>query len=335
MNNLSKLILKGLIFTILLSPLTFVYLDLENEQNVIKMTMDYAFHQAKTSSSIQDDIVFLGDSRLISGIDMDYLQGKRSFEFTNLSIGGSSFLESYYLLKYYLETHPKPKTVFLSYVPSIHFFKPSILGHFGLPSVFQLHPLDLIESGQLSNYFVNNLNRNKDYLWRLMKTAVHQDTLRINRPFPFFGGTTALEIKEIYTSHHGFVIWARSQTQVDQHREPFYWDREAKEQNKKIDPVEKKYFTRIISLCNQHHIQTACILMPIHESSEDIYKSYVYPIWMEYIDSLPIQILDCQPKYWKYTDFVDPSHLNQTGRRRYNEYLIDSGLLDRMIFFKD
>ena len=204
-----KLILKLLLIALIALPFCLVYVDAENDDYLIRMTIDYAFEQAKCRTTEQDDIVFFGDSRLISGIDMEILQKNRPFRFSNLAVGAGSFLESYFLLKYYLENHPAPKTVVLSFVPSLHFFDPAVFGHFRMPTVFHYRFSDLLMTGYATKYPVLNLANNRKMLGRMIKQIVGKDSIRFNYQYPFFGQPFD-KIKDFYYASGGFGIWARS-----------------------------------------------------------------------------------------------------------------------------
>ena len=312
-------------------PVCVLHFDPENEQSVIKITLNYAFDQAKRDTEQKDDVVFLGDSRLISAIDPGMLNACQNFQFTNLSAGGASFLESYYLLKYYLEHHDDPGIVVISFVPSIHFFESTIFGHFGLPTILNFKPIDLLETGYLSNYFSLNLDRNRNTLLRLLKTCAGKDTLQINRPFPFFGVTSEEEIKTLYHQEKGFLIWSRDPDRHYIKNAVFRWDKKARDENRTLDPREVRYFKKLMQFIKKNHLRSAFLLLPVHEGSKEVYQSYTRKYWDPFVQQFHFDILDNVPQFYDYTLLVDDSHLNTSGRGKYNRYLIQSGLWDEIL----
>ncbi|MBN2417648.1 hypothetical protein JXO52_17575 [bacterium] len=327
--------MKILLITLLAVPLVSVYFDPENEQAVIRLTLNYAFDQVRMEKHTPDDIVFLGDSRLISGIDMGILQQHRHFTYSNISGGGLSFLEGYYLLKYYLENHLKPGIVVLSFVPSIQFFPPTLFGHFGLPTVRHFRFLDLVETGYMGEYFIRNLERNRKTLYRMALTCAGKDTLVFNKPFPFFGMQTMPEISRLYRQNHGFMIWSRDPERIYSRTAVFRWDAEISSENRELDPTEIQYFRRMIDLLERHHVRKAFLLLPLHEAVEPVYETYTKGRWNAFVGSFDFNVIDNTPRYYDYTEFVDDSHLNVRGRIQYNTYLVESGILDSLLDSRD
>ena len=93
----------------LLKNVQFEYMD--EEFPWWKQAMDYIHTKGD-----KPEILFLGDSRMEIGIIPD----KICVNACNLGLGGSTALEAYYVLKKYLEKHPKPEKVFMGFA-GIHF----------------------------------------------------------------------------------------------------------------------------------------------------------------------------------------------------------------------
>ncbi len=326
----TKLILKLLLIALLSLPFCLVYVDVENSDYVIRVTLDHAFDLAKHKTDKAEDILFLGDSRLISGIDMKLLQQHHPFTFSNLSLGGASFLESYYLLKYYLENHPAPRAVVLSFVPSLHFFDPAGFGHFKLPTVFRYKFTDLLKTGCASKYPILNLDNNRKTLGRLIAHLAGQDSLQVNRKYPFFGQSFD-QIKQYFYDTGGFCVWEKSETQVNLHYEPFEWDIKAKEQEGGVNSVELQYLQKIAKLIRDKNVSSTFLLMPITEVGKDLYLSEIHVKWCQALETAHFDKVYNEPLIYENEYFADNSHLNATGRRIYSQYLIDTGIWDEIL----
>jgi hypothetical protein len=251
------------------------------------------------------------------------------FCFSNLSIGGGSFLESYYLLKYYLENHPGPKVAVLSFVPSLHFFDPAVFGHFRLPTVFQFRFMDLLRTGYAAKYPLLNLDYNRKILGRMIKQFAGKDSIQINREYLFFGKPFD-EIKKFYDVSGGFCVWAKYDWQIDPHRDAFEWDVKAKEQ-KGMDRKESAYLQKIARLLREKNVPSVFLLMPLNENAKELYLNSIHDAWSRVLEGAGLDKVFNEPLIYEYRYFVDNSHLNIEGRKKYAHYLIDSGIWDTIL----
>lgn len=80
-----------------------------------KMATTFAKLEMIVNDSTRFDAVFIGDSRIQSGINPHVFDSATGLQSYNISIGGSQYDEMYLLGKVFLEHHPPPALVILSF----------------------------------------------------------------------------------------------------------------------------------------------------------------------------------------------------------------------------
>lgn len=259
------------------------------------------------SSDKQTRVLILGDSVANAA----YMPEMLSDDCLNLSLGGITPMETYYILKDYLQNHPAPESVYISFLDQhlqaedcfwlrtmySHRFTPSETKEMLLDAAKAKETTVAIDHAQL-HWLSYELYLPNKYITSLRRARFFR-RLEENR-----------QSYDSSTLHYGRYIsrgtqqWQGGKISFD----TFY-----------VAPLFDDYYKRLIELCEQNGIRTHLIKLPMPKS---ISFSAVYEQQLaEYYQTLKLQypdvILDRWNSYGKKY-FSDEWHLNNQGALRFS-----------------
>lgn len=321
---MKKLVRNSIIFIILLQLPFYFYVEYFS-MNYMNLEYPMWQYQKEIINGGLDrgdsDILILGDSRTMAGIIPSML----SEDARSLCVGGSSPVESYYILKDYLEIHKKPGTVFISFSP-FHFEKNSFFWERTVK--FKLLTLReemevLSKSRKLNDYIVAG---NKPILFGYIKACLY----RLNFFYYYLPDIRAGKIQ----SRRGSNI-AKFEEMDRDLGFTGYGTKESSgglgfelEQEKfTLSALFDFYMRELLDLCKKEGIMAIYETMPVNEDTfKAVSESYVSD-YLSYIKHLKADygefIID--EEFYNYTNdyFGDPNHLNKRGSERLTLYLRD------------
>ncbi len=301
-------IVYGLYWSYLEFCPTFYNEATNNRWHFLKTTFEEKQNYAHCST------LFLGDSRLNAGVvfrDID-----SSF---NVSAGGASSIEMYFILKKYLESYPAPQKIVLSQSP--RFFKElfAFWGYAVRNDFFEKRELDEIFTAAelLQDTILGTCPRGQAWLFKLKYFKYYQPDLRASRIF--FGKkrnrkmTTSMIVERgrrphplRYQSHSGLNY----ETRYDSF-EP--------------SPLLDLYFDKLLELCQKHSIEVVFLNMPMNESSfkklSPSFKSGFSSYLEQKSKSYSHVLFETNLYAWPDSMFGDPSHLHMKGAKFFTDSL--------------
>ncbi|WP_155942229.1 hypothetical protein [Pseudobutyrivibrio ruminis] len=250
------------------------------------------------------NVVIIGDSSSNSA----YIPEILSDNTINLSVGGSSTVEGYLVLKDYLENNEAPTDVFLSYHDS-HFKNTEAFWNMIVPS----HRFKLMD-----NLEIVNRGRTDETDMFYHKNAI-SDLLLNQIYFPskyitFFTNSIGQNRYEANVKgydeaelHRGRVVGVgKTEFQTTQNRvyDDFL-----------IEPMYGEYFEKTIKLCVDNNIAVHIVKPPLPGNTimTDKYKKAVYDYYNQFITRYDNVSFDWIDKKYLNSKFADEIHLNNDG----------------------
>lgn len=280
---------------------------MDDEYAMYKQQKDYV-----QSKSGENRLVILGDSRAKAG----FVPDKLSSDCYNLALGGATPIEGYYSLKEYLENHPSPEVVILSYAP--------------------MHYMDIDTLWTRSVYF--HTMDTEDFMEILKVAKDFQDNENIlisNYPLEYFMYKMYMPNKYATALKKAGFVFRYEKTKEKYARmeagrgQSYYgtadysdsFNGEAKVTDFHGSDVITHYLEQIFSLCRANNIQVIVKNMPMNEASYSIltedfknhYKQYMEQLEEKY-DSVTF---DVDLSYYTNDYFGDGDHLNEKGTERF------------------
>lgn len=260
-------------------------------------------------------ILFIGDSRLNAGVD--FIQIDSCF---NLSAGGISPIEMYYIVKKYLTVYPAPKKIVLSQSPRF-FTELFSLWKFAVRNRF-FTKQELTEiftsSVQTNDTLIGSFPEYQSLLFTLKYFEYYQPDLRASRIC--FG-------KKRNNKMNAYMLYNKGKRP-----HPLYLKKssglnyEASMKNFRPSPLLNYYFDKLLQLCHQHAIQVHFVNMPMNASS---YSKLSAPLKMQFENYLraknkhyPNMQFDTKLYAWPDSLFGDPSHLHSFGSKHFTDSLL-------------
>jgi len=266
-------------------------------------------------------ILILGDSRTMAGVIPSML----SSDARSLSVGGSSPVESYYMLRNYLKNHKKPETIFLSFSP-FHFEKNSFFWErtvkFKLLSISE--EIEILQrSRELNDYVVAG---NKPILLGYSKALLY----RMNF---FYYYLTDIRAGKIYSRRSSNIAkfnemdrdlgFTRYGTKQSSGGLGF----ELEQEKFTLSALFDYYMRELLDLCKAEGIMVIYETLPVNEDTfKAVTENYVSD-YRDYIKRLKRDYAEfiIDDGFYNYTNdyFGDPNHLNKRGSERLTLYLKD------------
>lgn len=267
----------------------------------------------------------IGDSRAEAGIKPNLIDTK----LLNLSLGGSSSIEGYFILKDMLDKNVKIDTLVVSYgaihfLSSEHFFahslKLSLLKIKNVNEVFndlnedQLTFWKPIEEQKQMSFLENTFTILKSYLI-LLKWPLYYQTEITNSKF-LRGNKNDLFYADI-VQNKGYHLYGKEQSSSDLNEEA-----EANLDNFTPNLAISNALIKLLDLAKKNNIKVFYINVPFNETSykklsldfKSSYDKYFTNLKLKY----PNFTFDSDLSYYKDEYFGDKSHLNDRGSSKFS-----------------
>ena len=284
--------------------------------------------QQKDYTHSYDDksqIIFLGDSAFKAAV----IPAMISDDAYNLALGGAGPIEMYYSLKNYLQNHPKPKKVFISFGP-MHFIYLQRYRDRALYFHF-LSPIETIESQH--NIFKYDKFSIKD------RISMWAENFRLMTKFPteYFQTIKRSQLargninKENYQQvalERGHMFFGR-----DSHWTEHVIPHDQMLVDFKLLNSLDFYMHRLLNLCFENDIPVQMIQTPINHITYDIVQQHDYIVpYQNYLRNLSNDTgveIETELVFYDTELFGDMMHLNERGAKIYTENL-KKNLLNRI-----
>lgn len=272
--------------------------------------------------------IIIGDSRAIAGF-VPKIFGKSYY---NFALGGGTPIESYYILKKYLDKQ-KLDTVIISFSPihlerSIIFFERTL--KFNFLSTKEISEV-LAVSKELNDNFPDSLNGNKGFEFSSDYFLFKSKTYLIKyKFFPFyitdFRGSL---YKPMYSANKivyneindrfGNYDFGKNDSAVGFNYEAL--EKRAFRSSRVMD----YYLKKILKLISDNNIKAYYIVAPFNSGSYEHLDANYLKKYNDYFDVLKNQYKNVIWKneifFYENNCFGDPSHLNSRGQMKFSNYV--------------
>ena len=287
----------------------------------------YTFWNKQFTETKQDEYykaVVIGDSSCNSA----YMPEVISDSMVNLSVGGSSTVEGYYVLKDYLEHNDAPTDVFLSYHDS-HFKYTEAYWDKIVPSHrFSFRDnLEIItnardddtglfyHSGAYADLIATELYFPSEYIvsftnWLKHSSGIDSEDIQSNR-----GYETNISAMEKIERHRGrYTTVGNAVFVTSQYRQYTEFP---------VKPLYESYFDRTIALCEQYGIEVHIVKPPLPDNTQmsDEYVQAVYDFYDKYVEKYDNVTFNWDEQIYGADYFADEIHLNNDGALRFSQYI--------------
>lgn len=285
----------------------------------------YTFWNKQFTQTKQDKyykVVVIGDSSCNSA----YMPEVISDSMINLSIGGSSTVEGYYVLKDYLAHNDAPTDVFLSYHDS----------HFKYTEAYWDK---IVPAHRFS--FLDNLeilkNAKDDETGLFYHSGAYADLIATECYFPskyivgftnyLTQGTEVEDTQQI----RGYETNISAMEKIDLHRgryttignAVFVTSQGRPYTEFPVKPLYEEYFDKTIALCQENGIAVHIVKPPTPDNSimSDEYIEAVKVFYKQYVEKYDNVTFDWGLHIYLAEDFADEIHLNNDGALKFSEYI--------------
>ncbi len=282
----------------------------------------YTFWNKQFTETHQDKyykVVVIGDSSCNSA----YMPEVISDSMVNLSVGGSSTVEGYYVLKDYLEHNDAPTDVFLSYHDS----------HFKYTEAYWDKIVPAHRFSLADNIDILNNSRNDDS-GLFYYNGAYADLLATEAYFPskyivsftnFLtqnstdddmqarGYETNMAALDKIELHRGRYTTIGNATFVTSQGRPYT--------EFPVKPLYEQYFDKTIQLCVDNNISVHIVKPPLPDNSmmSDEYIEAVKVFYKKYVDKYDNVTFSWSQHIFTTEDFADEIHLNNDGALKFSE----------------
>jgi len=321
MNNTLKLLFKISIFLIITYATCYIYIKYfaiyyNSDYNNRWYYLNKVINKQIDISDSSVKYLFLGESRVNAGIDFNRINNSWSMAYE-----GSSPIETYFILKKYLKTYPKPDSIFLSISPRFFceilcFWDNAVRNEFIDYNDFK----EISENSKnLDDTVLGNFIDLKFLLYQIKYIAFYQADIYANRIC--FAKKTNLQMIDWMQNNKGQRFHPNL---LNSSSELNY---ETKYQNFKPSPLLDSYFDKIFELCRKNNIALIFFAMPMNKSSFaklnlDFKNQYSFYI-EKYSSKYPEFLISDSLYFYEDTYFGDNSHLNPKGKQIFTNELIE------------
>jgi len=321
MNKTFKIFLKISIFIFITYLATFIYIKYfpiyqNTENNNRWYYLNKVIDKEIDISDSAIKYLFLGESRVNAGIDFNRINNSWSMAYE-----GSTTIETYFILKKYLENYPKPDSIFLSISPRFLceiycFWDNAVRNEF-------IDYKDFNEisyaSKKLNDTILGNFYDIKFLLYQLKFIEYYQ--LDIYKSRICFAKNSNVQM----------INWMQNNKGQRFHPNLLNFSSdlnyETKYQNFAPSLLLDFYFNKIFELCRINNISLIFFAMPMNISSFKILNSNFKKQYSSYIQkySLKYSEFSISDSLYFFTDscFGDNSHLNEMGKQMFTNQLIE------------
>lgn len=296
-----------ILFQVICAAFPMYYLD--NEYAMYKQQKDYI-----SENNDYNRVLILGDSRAKAS----FMPSQLGEDVYNISLGGISPVESYYMLTEYLENHQAPEYLVLAYAPmhlceasdendNFVLWKRCIYFH-------TFNDKDFFDLAKNSKNFENTYLVDRDHLY--LEYFMH----KIYFPTKY---AVALQ-KAMFSNRHQVNVEKYNQM-IEQKGYSLFGtsgenggvNGEAKLNDFKASDLSDYYLNAIFALCREKNIQVVLEQLPMTETSYIIIKDDFYLHYDMYLADLQAKNTDVRisraVQYFDNSLFGDSDHLNTDG----------------------
>jgi hypothetical protein len=273
------------------------------------------------------ETLILGDSRIQSGINPDYIPRSR-----NISKDTEHYFYNYYKLKHYLKRNPQIKNVILGYSYS------NITKHYDT-----MWFIDKDFSARYYDYYYVLLDKEGKDILKRNKSLFLFAWLKYDIGIPIQPYTSISTIKQIFNRHINVTDYSFSGKFHDSNRSNVNLEKINKKIRKfyepnsdllSVSPIMVQYLYKIINLCHENKIKIYLFNAPLFSQYKngmplkvmDNHRNLLESIQHKYPD---VQYLDYSEYPLKQEYFGDEDHMNSLGAT------IISKDLARIIYSRD
>ncbi|MBN2891066.1 MAG: hypothetical protein JXL97_04290 [Bacteroidales bacterium] len=296
-------------------------LSFNNVNNTRWKITKQVFEKKYDLSDSTINILFIGDSRLNAALDFTKIDYSWSF-----GMGGSTTIESYYLIKKYISVYKKPDTIVMSISPRFlteifAFWDLAIRNDFFTKAEFKeiahIHK-------QLDDTILKGKLNTKYWLYKMNFPAFFQEDVHNN--LIIFG-------KEKNEELISYVLYNRGKRPHPNLKESCSsLNNETKMTKFEPSPIFNFYFDKILQLCKDEQINLIFMAMPMNESSFSRLSTDFVDDYKKYMDKKQ----KAYPKFIISNDlyalpdslFGDESHLNAKGTEFFTEEFLKGKIID-------
>ncbi|HXD91775.1 MAG TPA: hypothetical protein VNX01_01110 [Bacteroidia bacterium] len=206
------------------------------------------------------DYAVLGSSRVFNMVDIKSLDSTFNKKGINLGTSGSSYAENYVLLSEFLS-----KNNISELILNIDEFCFNSKNSYSYPfHEYEFLPL----SDKYNDVFLDYIPKWKSYLWKALPLTKY---IEFNHQF-------VLKPNNLLDKNMGSLLLNETDENEGFGNTKF----ETKRSQAKISEVDKKYFLKIIQLCNSKNIKVILITTPIYNyNHQSFFSSYIKSISQE------------------------------------------------------
>ncbi|SFO35323.1 hypothetical protein SAMN05216351_10745 [Pseudobutyrivibrio sp. JW11] len=285
----------------------------------------YTFWNKQFTETKQDKyykVVVIGDSSCNSA----YMPEVISDSMINLSVGGSSTVEGYYVLKDYLAHNDAPTDVFLSYHDS-HFRYTEAYWDKIVPA----HRFSFMDNMELLTNAIN------DETGMFYHNGAYADLIATEVYFPskyivsLNNFLTQDKESDDIQNVRGYETNVAAMDKVELHRgryttlgnEVFVTSQYRPYTEFPMHPLYESYFDKTIALCQKNGIAVHIVKPPLPDNSQmsDEYIEAVKVFYNRYVEKYDNVTFDWGQHIFTAEDFADEIHLNNDGALKFSEYI--------------
>ena len=275
--------------------------------------------------------IIIGDSRALAGIVPDIIGD----DFYNLSYGGGTPIEGYFLLKKYISKNV-PKTIIISFSPlhlefsNVFFGRPLKYNIFSTKEIVEI----LKKSKELNNKFYNYDDRNLGYKNKSEYLNIYLKSILTKWNFFYYyrpelrNSLTQVRILKNITVYNEIKAKKGNYDFGEEESSSGLNFEATKSHNGfAVSKVMDYYLNQIIQLALENNIKVYYIVPPFNEASYNNLNLNYIRNYDSYFDSLKYKYQNVvwHNKIFFYEDrfFGDKSHLNSRGQMKFSKYIID------------
>lgn len=273
----------------------------------------YLWNKKQTEQTHDDKVhvIVLGDSTANAAYMPEVLSG----DTLNLSLGGTTSIENYYVMKEWLETNPEPEAVYISFMDfhmsySDSFWSRTMYSHRFPPQInmeilraaVKYDEASILVDGWFSKFISYELYLPNMYITPLINASLNQrydGNMAVYQGDELHGGRYIGRGNGEYVPSDAIVY------------NSFY-----------VAPILDFYYRELIELCQDNGIRVHLIKLPLPDNSE-FTEEYVNQFWTycnNLLESYPEITVDWFPGYAP-SNFVDTHHMNTHGAFQFSREL--------------
>ena len=271
--------------------------------------------------SVEADVIVLGDSLMMSGVEPD----KWGDDIQNLALGGATPVEMEYTLETYLDNHSAPKLIIMGYghnhyLEMSSYWTRTVYFHY-LPFFRQLELISRIRDTH-----GDDLLNEKNVLIKTCAYAAYSP----DQYLPACLAAMSIDDGRSEENEEKYEFCVRSRGyyafgNADCCGEP---STSIEYDAFNVPPVMDEYLRRIFELCRENDIALVVERPPYNQASEDAIDATFAEQYTAYFDSLaaeyPNVIMNTVIEVYPDDCFGDEAgHLNARGAERYTESLFE------------